>query len=431
METITRREFSVKVGQGVLAGAVSWMGAGAALAQGKGRVVIIGGGAGGATVAHYVKKAAPDLDVTLIEAMQIYRSCFFSNHYIGGFRSLSSLEHSYDGLKSLGVRVVHARASDVDSAKRQVRIEGGDSIGYDKLVLSPGIALKYGAIEGYSPEAAEKMPHAYLGSGAQTETLVNQLHAMDDGGLVVLAAPPDPFRCPPGPYERVCMIAHYLKTHRPKSKIVILDAKSKFSKQSLFQDAWNRLYPGMIEWLPTEISEGGAKRVDAAAMEVVSGAGETYKAAVACIIPAQKAGEIAMRAGCAEGDWCPVDFESFASKKVPDIYVLGDAAIAAPMPKSAFSANNQAKVVANSILAALAGGEKHAARLRNTCWSMLSPENSVKIGASYMPTASEMQAQDSFISTPAEAPEQRAETYRESLAWYDSITADIFARPPS
>jgi sulfide dehydrogenase [flavocytochrome c] flavoprotein chain len=431
MGTITRREFSVKVAQGVLAGAVSWMGAGAALAQGKGRVVIIGGGAGGATVAHYVKKAEPGLDVTLIEAMPVYRSCFFSNHYIGGFRSLSSLEHSYDGLKSLGVHLIHAMASDVDSAKRQVRIEGGESIGYDKLVLSPGIALKYGTIEGYSPEAAEKMPHAYLGAGAQTETLVNQLHAMDDGGLVVLAAPPDPFRCPPGPYERVCMIAHYLKTHRPKSKIVILDAKSKFSKQSLFQDAWNRLYPGMIEWLPTEISEGGAKRVDAAAMEVISGAGETYKAAVACIIPAQKAGEIAMRAGCTEGDWCPVDFESFASKKVPDIYVLGDAAIAAPMPKSAFAANNQAKVVANSILAALAGGEKHAARLRNTCWSMLSPGNSVKIGASYMPTASELQAQDSFISAPAEAPEQRAETYRESLAWYDSITADIFAKPPS
>jgi sulfide dehydrogenase [flavocytochrome c] flavoprotein subunit len=428
MGRISRRQFSIGIGQGLLAGKVAgWLGTGAAFAQGKGRVVIIGGGAGGATVAHYVKKGAPELEVTLIEARPVYRSCFFSNLYIGGFRSFESLEHNYDGLKNLGVRIINAAASDVDGAKRRVRLEGGDSLDYDKLVLSPGIALKYSAIEGYSPEAAEKMPHAYLGAGAQTQTLVSQLQAMDDGGLVVLAAPPDPFRCPPGPYERVSMIAHYLKMHKPKSKIAVLDAKSKFSKQSLFQEAWLRLYPGMIEWLPTELSEGGARRVDASAMEVISGAGEVYKAAVACIIPAQKAGEIAVRAGCADGDWCPVDFASFASKSVPDIYVLGDAAIASPMPKSAFSANNQAKVVANSIMAELAGKEKFPAHFRNTCWSMLAPDNSVKIGANYLPAGNELQAADSFISAPGEALEQRAETYRESVAWYASITADIFA----
>jgi sulfide dehydrogenase [flavocytochrome c] flavoprotein subunit len=417
------------MGQGIVAGTMAgWLGRGAALAQGKARVVIIGGGAGGATVAHYVKKTAPALEVTLIEPLSRYRSCFFSNLYIGGFRSFESLEHNYDGLEKLGVRLIHSTATDVDASKRAVRLQGGDSILYDKLVLSPGIALKYDAIEGYSPEAAETMPHAYLGAGAQTQTLVHQLHAMDDGGLVVLAAPPEPYRCPPGPYERVSMIAHYLKTHKPKSKIVVLDPKSKFSKQSLFQDAWLRLYPGMVEWLPGEICEGGAKRVNAGAMEVVSGAGEVYKAAVACIIPAQKAGDIAIRAGCADGDWCPVDFESFASRKMPDVYVLGDAAIAAPMPKSAFSANNQAKVVANSVLASLGAQDKFPARFRNTCWSMLAPDNSVKIGADYLPAAGELKAADSFISTPGEAPEQRAQTFVESVAWYDSITADIFAK---
>jgi len=429
MAPITRRQFAAKLGQGFLAGTLAGrIAAGPALAQGKGRVVIIGGGAGGATVAHYVKKGAPELDVTLIEAQPVYRSCFFSNLYLGGFLRFETLAHDYEGLVNLGVRLVTAKAADIDSAKRQVKLEGGDSIAYDKLVLSPGIALKYGAIEGYSPEAAEMMPHAYLGASGQTQTLLRQLRAMDDGGLVVLAAPPDPFRCPPGPYERVSMIAHFLKTHKPKSKIVVLDPKSKFSKQSLFQDAWARLYPGMIDWLPTEISEGGARRVDAKAMEVVSGAGEVYKAAVACIIPAQKAGEIAVRAGCAEGDWCPVDFDSFASRKVPDTYVLGDAAIVTPMPKSAFSANNQAKVVANSILAALAGNEKYPARLRNICWSMLAPDNSVKIGANYVPAGNELLAVDSFISAPGEDSRLRAQTYTESLAWYDNMTTDIFAK---
>jgi sulfide dehydrogenase [flavocytochrome c] flavoprotein subunit len=417
------------MGQGIVAGAMTgWLGRGAVCAQGKAKVVIIGGGAGGATVAHYVRKNAPALEVTLIEPLSRYRSCFFSNLYIGGFRSFESLEHNYDGLEKLGVRLIHSTATDVDGLKRTVRLQGGDSIAYDKLVLSPGIALKYEAIEGYSPEAAETMPHAWLGAGAQTRTLVNQLDAMDDGGLVVLAAPPDPYRCPPGPYERVSMIAHYLTTHKPKSKIVVLDPKSKFSKQSLFQDAWLRLYPGMVEWLPGEISEGGAKRVDVGAMQVVSGAGEVYKAAVACIIPAQKAGDIAVRAGCADGDWCPVDFESFASSKMPDVYVLGDAAIAAPMPKSAFSANNQAKVVANSVLAALGVQDKFPARFRNTCWSMLGPDNSVKIGANYLPAAGELKAADSFISAPGEPPEQRAQTFAEAVAWYDSITADIFAK---
>lgn len=429
MGGITRRQFSARIGQGIAAGTVAgWLGGRAARAEGKPKVLIIGGGAGGATVAHYVKKAAPSMEVTLIEPLSRYKSCFFSNLYIGGFRSFESLEHDYDGLERLGVRVVHSTATDVDCARRVVRLQGGDSLAYDKLVLSPGIALKYDAIEGYSPEAAEKMPHAYLGAGTQTQTLVNQLHAMDDGGLVVLAAPPDPYRCPPGPYERVSMMAHYLKSHKPRSKIVVLDPKAKFSKQSLFQDAWLRLYPGMVEWLPGEISEGGAKRVDAGKMEVISGAGEVYKATVACIIPAQKAGDIAIRAGCAEGDWCPVEFETFASRKMPDIYVLGDAAIASPMPKSAFSANNQAKVVANGILAALGAQEKFPARFRNTCWSMLGPDNSVKIGADYVPAANELKAADGFVSTPEEAPEQRAQTFAESVAWYDSITADIFAK---
>src|SRR5690606_31204956 len=223
MKRIDRRQF------GKLAGAAGILGVGTsafgrfAIAQGTAKVVIVGGGAGGATVAHYVKKGAPDLDVTLIEANPIYCSSFFSNLYLGGFRTLDSLNHDYAGLKKLGVNVVQDYATDVDTTARTVRTRGGSDFSYDRLVLSPGMALNYESVEGYSREAAEVMPHAYTTDGAQKELLKSQLDAMDDGGTVLVLPPNNPFRCPPGPYERVCMIAHMLKTSKPKSKLVVLD----------------------------------------------------------------------------------------------------------------------------------------------------------------------------------------------------------------
>lgn len=397
------------------------------ITKGKGRVVIIGGGAGGASVAHYVKKNAPQLDVTLIEVQAKYTSCFFSNLFIGGFRTFSSITHDYEGLKKLGVSVITELATDVDTAKKIVTLQNGERIAYEKLVLSPGIDFKYEEIEGYTAEAAKTMPHAWK-AGVQTQILKTQLMNMRDGGTVVMAAPPNPFRCPPGPYERASMIAHYLKTHKPGSKLIIFDPKEQFSKMALFQEGWRDHYQDIIEWLSPDFTDGGIKKVDVSAMTVTTGDGEVTKADVANIIPPQKAGKIAHIAGCAKGDWCPVNAKDFSSTLQKDVHVIGDASIAKAMPKSAFSANSQARVVANAILTELAGKRQFPPRFRNTCWSMISVDNSVKIGANYTADGEKLLAKDNFISQTGESDELRKATFNESLSWYDSITNEIFVK---
>lgn len=423
MTKLNRREFTKSAGAAALA--TSTLGS-FAYAQGKGKVVVVGGGAGGGTAAHLIKKGAPNLDVTLVEVNPQYTTCFFSNLYLGGFRTFDSITHNYDGLKKLGINVVHDMATDVDTAGKTVSLKNGSKLSYDKLVLSPGIDFKWGTIEGYDDAAAQKMPHAWK-AGAQTELLKKQLDAMKDGGVVVMAPPPNPFRCPPGPYERASMIAHYLKTNKPKSKLVIFDPKPKFSKMALFQEGWEAHYNDIIEWVGPELTDGGVKKVDVSAMTVTNGDGETTKADVANIIPPQKAGMIAHAAGCTEGDWCPINPADFSSTKVSDVYVLGDASIAKSMPKSGFSANSQAKVVTNAIQAELAGKKKFPARYRNTCWSLISPDNGVKVGASYKAGEKAVDVASKFISKPGEDNDLRAQTYQESIGWYSAITAEIFA----
>lgn len=427
MTKISRREFtSLTVGAGVAAVSTSAISS-FAIAQGKGKVVIVGGGAGGATVAHLVKKGAPSLDVTLVEVQPQYTSCFFSNLYLGGFRTFESITHSYDGLKKLGVKVVHDWAMGVDAGKKTVTLKGGTSLAYDKLVLSPGIEFKWDAIEGYTEAAAEKMPHAYK-AGVQTTLLKKQLEAMKPGGTVIMATPPNPFRCPPGPYERASMIANYLKKKKPGSKLIIFDPKPKFSKMALFQEAWEAYYNDIIEWIPPDMSGDGVKKVDANAMTVSTGGGETVKGDVINIIPAQKAGTIAAAAGCTEGDWCPINPADFSSKKVNDIHVLGDASVAKAMPKSGFSANSQAKVVVNALQSELAGKKKFPARFRNTCWSLVSDDDGVKVGASYKAGSEKVDVTSKFISKPGEDAELRKATYKESLDWYTAMTNEMFAK---
>ena len=430
MSEISRRQFAKLAGLGGVGALSSTSWGTFAIAQGRGRVVVIGGGAGGATAAHYVKKDAPELDVTLIEANSIYSSSFFSNLYIGGFRSLESLNHTYGGLQRIGVKVVHDVATDVDTTRKTVRTRGGRTYPYDRLVLSPGIDIKYDSIVGYSRDAARVMPHAYTTDAQQKRLLKRQLQGMRDGGTVVMAMPNNPFRCPPGPYERACMIAHYIKAKKPKSKLVIFDPKKAFSKQPVFMEAFNGHYKGIIELnLTNEIDDFSVVRVDPKTKEVVTKAGKTLKADVANVIPQQRAGEIAAKAGCTEGDWCPINPENFASRKVKDVYVLGDATIAAEMPKSAFSANSQAKVVAADILADLAKKEKFPPRYRNTCWSLLAPDDDVKIGANYAPKDGKLDPSGGFVSQPGEAADVRKQNYQESIAWYANITADMFAKP--
>ncbi|NKC11621.1 MAG: NAD(P)/FAD-dependent oxidoreductase [Gammaproteobacteria bacterium] len=390
----------------------------------KPRVVVVGGGAGGATVARYVAKSG-QVDVTLVEANEHYTTCFFSNLYLGGFRSLESITHSYDKLAAaVGVRVVTDIATAVDADKRIVRLMSGGALAYDRLVLAPGIDFKYEAIEGYGPAAEQVMPHAYR-AGAQSALLRRQIVDMKDGGLVVIVPPPNPFRCPPGPYERASMIAHYLKYHKPKSKILILDSKDKHSKQALFQEAWERFYPGMIEWLPGELT-GGVKAVDVTNMAVVT-EDETHRADVVNVIPPQQAGWIARSAGAAaQSGWCPVQAHNLASKLLPDVHVVGDSIIPGDMPKSAFAANSQAKVCANAIVADLADKQAFRPRFRNTCWSLVATGHGIKVGASYEATEEKIAKTSGFISQTGEDDTTRAATANEANGWYAGITADLF-----
>ncbi len=428
MTQITRRDLGVLA---VSALATSVTLSKPMLAAGPARVVIIGGGAGGAAVATRLKAADPALDVTVIEPKAEYTTCFYSNLFLGGFRTFQSITFNYEGMKKRGINVVTDSATSIDTAARTVTLaKGGSPLAYDRLVVSPGIDIKYETIEGYSPEAAETMPHAWQG-GKQTLLLKERLLSLTDGGLVVMSVPPNPYRCPPGPYERACMIAHFLKSEKPKSKLILFDAKTTYSKQAVFEEAFTTLYRDVVEVnLTNEIDDYRVIKVDAATGEVVTKAGRVERAALANIIPAQKAGDIAAKAGLTEGDWCPVNVENFTSKKAKDVYVLGDAAIAADMPKSAFTAVSQAHVVADDIIADLSSKPRAAGKYRNTCWSMLGPEDSVKIGADYAPGTKDgkamLAAKDPFVSAPAESANVRRDNFAESLGWYTSLTADLF-----
>jgi sulfide dehydrogenase [flavocytochrome c] flavoprotein subunit len=394
--------------------------------QARGRVVVIGGGAGGATCARYLAKEGREaLAVTLVEEQPHYTTCFYSNLYLAGWRDFASLTHGYDGLASAGVRKVQARAVAVDPVAKSVRLESGERIAYERLVVAPGIDLKYGSIAGYSEDAARTMPHSWK-AGAQTRLLRDQLEAMPDGGLFVITVPPEPYRCPPGPYERASLVASYFTQAKPRSKILILDAKDKFSKQALFEEGWDTYYKGMIEWVPGAFG-GAVTAVDPKAMTITTAAGDIHKADVANIVPAQEAGRIAREAGLVDDSgWCPIVPASMRARNQPDIHVLGDAAIASAMPKSAFAANSQAKVVAMTIRSELTGSRSFPARYRNTCWSSLAPDDTVKIGANYQPGEDKLESVDAFISNVGESRDVRLANRNEADAWYDSITADIF-----
>lgn len=390
----------------------------------KPRVVVVGGGAGGATAARYIAKDSKgEIDVTLIEPTRMYYTCFFSNLYIGGFKEIDDIGHSYGKLAAGGVNVVHDWATGVDRDAKTVALAGGGSIPYDKLILSPGIDFVDGAVEGWDLSAQNAMPHAYK-AGSQSELLKAQLMAMPAGGTFAMIAPPNPYRCPPGPYERVSMVAHYLKNNNPTAKIIVADPKPKFSKMALFQEGWADHYDGMIDWVGEEF--GGANvSVDPNAMTVTID-GEETKVDVCNVIPAMKAGRIAELAGVTEGNWAPVNAADMSTKADGDIYVLGDASQQGDMPKSGFSANSQAKVCANAVRGALTGSKVFPAKFSNTCWSLITTNDGVKVGATYEATAEKIAKVDGFISKTGESDDVRKATYEESEGWYSGITTDMF-----
>ena len=389
------------------------------------RVVVVGGGFGGATCAREVKRHLPNAAVTLVEASPTFTACPFSNGVIAGLRDLSEQQFGYDAVRKDGVEVVIKAATGVDAQGRAVTLADGTRLPYDRLVLSPGIDIRFDALPGYTEAAAEAMPHAWK-AGEQTLLLRRQLEAMEDGGTVVMSAPANPFRCPPGPYERASLIAHYLKTKKPRAKLIVLDAKDAFSKQRLFQAAWKELYPN-LEWV--SLSNGGkVTAVEPATKTFVTDFGR-HEAAVANVIPPQRAGRIAEAAGVADrSGWCPIDPATFESKLQPNIHVVGDATIAGGMPKSAFTANAHGKVCAAAVAALLNGGKPAEPRLINTCYSLVAPDYGISVAGVYRPVNGVLtDVEGAGGVSPADAPRsfRNAEAaYAE--AWFKTITAEVF-----
>lgn len=399
---------------------------GGAFAQTPPRIVVLGGGAGGATAARVLRSfGGPRVDITLIEENRDYVTCFFSNWVIGGLREMAGITHGYDRLAAAGIRVVAARAASIDRDGKAVVLADGSRVPYDRLVLAPGIAFRYDTLPGYSEAAVEKMPHAWK-AGPQTLELRRRLDALDDGATVVITVPAMPYRCPPGPYERVSLMAASLKARgHARSRIVILDGKEKFSKQALFQEGWEAHYPGMVEWLPPSV-HGGLKGCDPGRM-VIETQLDSFRGDLVSVIPPQTAGAIAIGAGLAgEDGWCAVDPVTFASAVDPAITVVGDSSKAGEMPKSAFSANSQAKAAAFHLLAELAGRAPSDPLLFNTCWSLIAPDDGVKVGGVYEPKDGVLAAKVAFVSKSGESVEERRKGAEEAAAWYDAIVADMF-----
>jgi sulfide dehydrogenase [flavocytochrome c] flavoprotein subunit len=398
------------------------------------KVVVVGGGSGGATAAKYLKMADEGIDVTIIEPNKDYYTCYMSNEVLSGVRSMDAIKHGYDGLKARGINVVHEKATAIDAEKKVVKTEGGQEFPYDRAIVAPGISLLYDKIEGYSEEAAQKMPHAWK-AGEQTKLLRSQLEAMDDGGVVVIVAPPNPFRCPPGPYERASQIAMYLKESKPKSKVLILDSKQKFSKQGLFTQGWERLYgfgtdDSMIEWQPGPDAAAEAVNVDN--MSVTTSFGDEVKGAVVNVIPPQVAGQIAQDAGLTDDSgWCPVDKKTFESTLHKGIHVIGDACIATKMPKSGYSANSQGKVAAAAIIAMLNDEEPGIPAYVNTCYSIIGKDYGISVAAVYRLSedgSTIAGVEGSGGLTPSDAADfalKREVEY--AYSWYNNIVHDIFS----
>jgi NADPH-dependent 2,4-dienoyl-CoA reductase/sulfur reductase-like enzyme len=401
---LNRRQFGLLLGSSATVLAASRLAA-PAYAQARPKVVVVGGGPGGATAAKYIaKESGKAIEVTLVEPTKQFTTCFHSNLYLGGFKPLEAITHTYDKLASAyGIKLNHQIAAAIDRDKKQVRLADGSTLAYDRLVVAPGIDLKYDSVPGWGREHEEVMPHAWQ-AGKQTQLLKARLDAIPDGGLIVMIAPPNPYRCPPGPYERVSMMAHALKkAGKTKAKIVIIDPKEAFSKQGLFMEGWQKHYPGLVEWLGPKIHEG-VKSVDPKTNSVVTGF-ETYKATLVNVIPAQMAGKIARDAGLAnQSGFCPIDPTSMKSSSDPNIYVVGDACIPGDMPKSAFAANSQAKVTAMMVRGEL---------------------TKAQIGGRYEAKDGKIAQVDTFISKTDESPDLRKQTQQENIGW-SGITADIF-----
>ena len=430
MEKISRREL-LKLS--ALLGTTAALGSDVYAKGGKGKgkkskahVVVIGGGFGGATAAKYLRRMDNNIEVTLIEKNKEYITCPMSNAVIAGIKDMKYITHSSNGLKKHGVKIIFDHVEQIDAAAKSVKLKSGKKLTYDKLVVSPGISFLYDAVKGYSEEGAEIMPHAWK-AGEQTKLLISQLKAMPANGKFIIAPPDNPFRCPPGPYERVSMVAHYMKKHKPEGKIIILDAKDTFAKKPLFDQGWEALYPGMVEFVAG--SKGGkVTSVDVKTKTLETSSGK-HQGDVVNLIPPQQAGKIAIDAGLAKNGWCPVKQDTFESEIHKDVYVIGDAAMAGAMPKSGFSANSQAKVCAAAIVASVNGINMPDPSYINTCYSLVGPDYGISVAAVYNFTSGKIEP---VAGSGGVSPMEAGDDFRKQEAdyahgWYKNIISDTFS----
>lgn len=411
---------------------LAWLGllalpVGISRAGARARVVVVGGGFAGATAARLLREAEPALDITLVEPRTRVHTCPGSNAVIAGLRAPESIVWSFRALEAQGIRHLHQSVWDIDPVTQRVQLDDRRWLVYDWLLLAPGIEFRYDTIEGYDAAAVARMPHAWR-AGPQTLLLRRQLQAMADNGLVVIGVPDNPYRCPPGPYERASLIAHYLRLHKPRAKVLILDAKDSFSKQALFRQGWAQRYPDLIEWRG-KADDGRVVRVDGERLEVECEFGTRQRASVVNLIPPQRAGAIAARAGLTDASgWVPVDPRTFGAQRAARIQVIGDACIAAPMPKSAWSAHAQARQAVAALLAELHGAPLPAPQLDNTCYSLLAPGEAVSITARYQVAGSQLgEVPGSLRLSPLEGgPALRAQEATEAEAWYNALGQAIW-----
>jgi sulfide dehydrogenase [flavocytochrome c] flavoprotein chain len=429
MAKINRRRFIQMAALGSLTAAVPFS---KTWSQARGRVVIVGGGTGGTIAARYVKALDPAIEVTIIEAQPKHTTCYMSNWTLAEMRDLDSLTRDYEKVRARDINVVIDKATRIDTEKKTVQTEGGKSIDYDRVIVAPGIDFRWNDLEGYDEAAAEVIPHAWK-AGPQTKLLQDQIAAMQDGGVVVITAPPNPFRCPPGPYERAALIAHYLQRHKPKSKVVIVDAKDAFSKQGLFSAGWERHYGDMIEWVGAFQTGGGPERISVDD-KTVHTAFDSVQGDVLNVIPPQMAARIAVDSGLAdESGWCPVDYQTLESTLAENVHIIGDAIVSSALPKSGYIAASTAKVAAVAVVDLINGREPGPASFFNTCYSLLTPENAISVSGVYRVSQDGAGAQivegigDSVAVSRSDAEDwERSREARYAATWYNNLVDQGF-----
>lgn len=426
MKAYDRRDFLKVIGAaGTVTGLGSLVWPMEALAAASGKVVVVGGGFGGATCARYLKRWGPQLDVTLVERDTSYITCPFSNEVLSGNLDISEITHDYSNINAEGINVVHDEVTAIDAGGKSISLKHGGSMKFDKLVVSPGIAFKWGAIENDQAAVQQAMPHSWK-AGEQTLLLRKQLQAMRDGGTVIIVPPKKPFRCPPGPYERASLIAHYLKSNKPKSKILILDANPTHSKQAAFHEGWKKEYGNMIEWIKD--TDGGViTSADPGNMTLRNDFGDEYKGDVINLIPYQKAGELVETAGLTNKDgWCTVDMGTFESEQARDVHIIGDACVAGAMPKSGHSAASQAKNCAAAIVSVLAGDTPPEPTYANTCYSLIGPRYGISVAAVYRLKDGVIVKVSGGVSKVGNKDRVHKNEAKYARGWYKSITSDVF-----